>query len=261
MKEKAKAAEENAINTETTETAIESLIDHYKKIIINGRTVACPFWMNYDYVYKDTPYYKYFPKGGKRSPDEIRDLIVDKLNSTGFDIVHASEEQIGLFFLENGVGVDCSGLVYQCLKKAYITLGGSDFKKSIFGVYGEPKVVSRIGVKDLILPVNSFPVSDVTLVRPADFINFGHTHCIAIINRIDDKISCVHASNEILDSGIHEFSITITNPSESIFHQHWEEYSMDGVPYNEGLLMRVKVDDGVKRLRIIEELYRRKTID
>ena len=227
--------------------------DQFLNMSLGNHIIRCPFWMNWDYLYKGTDLYRFVPGGGKMSPQEIEQQAILKAREQSFRLKEASLDELHCFILENGIGVDCSGLVYQGLKCAYQALGGSDFENKVIGVDGQTGI-TKIRVKALGSDINSFEINRLMEIKPVDFIVVGESHSILIIQRLANYIFCLHASNEIKDSGVNFFPIKITDYKRGIFRQLWQEYSDDGKLYNEGRLLEVNCG-GIRRLRIIEEAY------
>jgi hypothetical protein len=234
---------------------LERFVSEFTNIRLKDRRINCPFWMNKDPFYKGTGYYKYFAKGGKRSAKEIEKLIAKKAALQKLDLGKASDYELNLFFLRNGIGVDCSGFVYQCLRQVYRTLGGRGFDKKVSNSRTGDKGIRRVGVLDLASSQNSRRVEKLDEIRPGDFIIAGASHSVIIIRKFPGFLEVAHANNAIREAGVHRFRIKITDPKGQIFDQEWQETSYDGLPYLESLKRKLKRRDGVRRLKIIERLY------
>lgn len=237
--------------------AIKSLVEKFKNIQVEGRDIPCPFWMNFDYLYEGTPLYKGFLRGGKLSPEEVKNSLNNLVVQNSLDIKNASLQEIISLMISNGIGVDCSGFAYQCLREVYLVLGGTseNFEKKVVNAQTYHSGITKVGVSDLSSSVNSLGVNRLSQIKPGDFIVKGR-HIVVIIDTCDQIINCVHASNEILTPGIHEFDILIREPDLSIFDQEWQEFDLNGKPYSETLKDSIKPGDGIRRLRIIQDLYR-----
>jgi hypothetical protein len=229
--------------------ALNTLKNRFLQIHVGSRYIPCPFFMNHDYLYKGTPHYQTFPGGGKLTPDEIETHVKECATQEEIRLDTLNPEQLTTFFLHRGIGVDCSGLVYQCLQRAFMATHRQPFESvltNIQGAFG----ITKIGVSELQLPHNSYVIDDIRTIQPADFITFGISHCIAIIDVSDRIIHCLHASNEIAASGVHPFDIRILDPNASLAHQHWNEHTMDGKPYDEFLHTR-KNKPIIRRLHVL----------
>lgn len=235
-----------------------SLKERFMNIAVGSRFIPCPFFMNNDPRYKETMYFQSFSKGGKLTPDEIEDKIIKTAIANQISPDELNPDQLKEFLLFYGIGIDCSGFVYQFLKQAYQTLGGKNFEEKIVNEDGKTGI-TKIGAKQLLLDNNSYPVENIKSIKPADFViehsPYSSSHSVVIANITGSVLNCIHATNEIQNSGVHPFDIRITNPFGSISEQNWEENLADGTSYDK-YIQRSPLKRYVRRLKIIDNLYK-----
>lgn len=242
--------------SEKVSEALEKLVGKFMHITVGKRNLRCPFWMNYDPLYKSSQYFRYFALGGKRTPGQIERLVQERAEKEGLDLGKSTDYQIAVFFLRNGIGIDCSGFVYQCLRQVNKTLGGVDFKSRIINRKTKNVGIRKVGVLDLASSKNSIPIKGLENIRPGDYIIKGSSHSVIIIKKTKSLIKAAHSSNEIKESGVHSFNIKINKPKLHIFDQEWQEITSDGLPYLVSLKKSLRKSDGVRRLKIIDVLYK-----
>jgi hypothetical protein len=88
---------------------VQKFIDRYFALDVAGKKVICPYFMNIGGIFKDSV------MAGKGDPLEIEAKAADIFSH--ISLVDKSEEFIRTEMLDHGLGVDCSGLVYQILNK------------------------------------------------------------------------------------------------------------------------------------------------
>ncbi len=85
---------------------LEAYIDRYFNLKISGKTVVCPYFMNSAAGFLRPPV-----QAGKGTPDQIEEegaKIFSYIKN-----LDTSEEVIRQEMIDHGLGIDCSGLVYQ----------------------------------------------------------------------------------------------------------------------------------------------------
>ncbi len=208
------------------QTVINQLLllqERFMNIKIGNKSIRCPFFMNNDPLYLNTKHYQSVPKGGKLTPEEIETKILQLAEKNNVNLDMLTQEQLNEFLLTNGIGVDCSGLIYQFLKQTYLALGGTaeNFEKSITNESGQTGI-TKIGTQQLLSENNSCPIEDLSQIKPGDFIirlgNYYHSVIIVSVN--SRTLNCLHASNEIKNSGVNPFRIKIIDYGKSIFCQN-----------------------------------------
>jgi len=71
--------------------ALNGLVGRFMHIKVGKRNVRCPFWMNYDPLFKDTGYFRYFPSGGKRTLGLNGRLVREGAIKEGLDLDKSSQ--------------------------------------------------------------------------------------------------------------------------------------------------------------------------
>ncbi len=234
-------------------SAISDLINDFENLNVEGRVVRAQFWMNGDELTQNRSY----QKGGKLSPQELEGSISESAKKLGFNVKDATTPEINKFMIDNGIGIDCSGLSYQCLREAYGVLGGSGYEDKVKNDKGEGGI-TKINTGRFASDEMSRVVESIEDIKPGDFI-IASRHIILVMDKKDNILNCVHVTNEVRDPGVHEFDIKILDSSGSIFDQDWSEHSTSGDKYIEILKKQIdankSINSGIRRLRLIDQLY------
>src|SRR5689334_13622892 len=99
-----------------------SLADEYIHLKIAGKTINVPYSISKEGEKRAigelssagvTDRFANF--GGKGTPRQVRELVVNAAKRENFDLQKASAEQVIQFMIKEGIGVDCSGFVYYIL--------------------------------------------------------------------------------------------------------------------------------------------------
>jgi hypothetical protein len=252
-----KEREGSLLSRETiAQTAAIDLVHQFANVKVGEKVINTPFWMNDDPDLKDTPYFFSVPGGGKYTPEEVQSFTEEALARTGFNINIADDLAIRNFMKTNGIGVDCSGLVYQICRRVYESLGGIDFGNKVVGA-NNMRGITKTSAYDLTSPKNSIQINKVNEIKPGDIIRgLDGKHALVVIGMLTRSYLGAHSSDGVAALGVSTFTINITDEEKDIFHQDWSEYNIHGIKYNERLLQLLGKDDGVWRLNIIDELYR-----
>ncbi len=240
--------------TDRRAVALLKAATDYQRLSIADRSVRCPYYMNYDKLYEGTPYYRYVPRGGKRSPQEIIDFVLAEAQIRNIDLYTYSAQQIRDFIFEVGSGVDCSGYVYLLLKEAFEKSAGESLENYVVKP-DNPSLggVTKICGKDLINSCNAFQIAGIKEAEPGDVISIaGGKHVICIISKIGEMILCGHSTNVILSWGPNVFPIQIVDSTKSIYDQLWSETDWIGQPYMKSTYPRLLPTDGIYRLHCFE---------
>ncbi len=234
---------------ETTKS-LQDLFFSYTHLLIGGKEIVCPYWM--DSLKK----LKHGPGGGKASPQEIIMYTNSKVKENGIDLNKQGEHEIVLFMKINRVGVDCSGFAFWMLNALDLEKGGNGIADDIPNSRG--KVIKiRASTKMLTDEGISFFVKKINEIKPGDMIRLRGGHHLAVVLEIEKdkndnpkRIIYVHSSSSAFTaiSGVHKGLIIITDSSKSLQDQDWQEQTPDKSNY--ALQLRPQDGDGIKRLKI-----------
>lgn len=241
---------------ERVQLAGKVIAEKFLRIPVGNRFINCPFFMNNDPDWKDTPYYFSVPRGGKMTPEEVTEKLSGAVRDSEFDADNSSLKNLRMFMRKNGIGVDCSGLTYQVLKYIYENSGGSIFEEKVIGAQSNFRGVTKTNSDSLTSLKNSNLVAGIEDIKPGDIIRgHGGHHSIVIFGCERNLLRCIHSSDGTSALGVSAFEINLIDLKHDIFHQDWSEVNNRGIKYNKRLLSKFKDGDGVWRLRIMQELY------
>jgi len=234
---------------ETTKS-LQDLFFSYTHLLIGGKEVVCPYWI--DSLKK----LKHGPGGGKASPQEIIMHTNSKAKENNIDLNKQSEHEIVLFMKKNRIGVDCSGFAFWMLNVLDLEKGGNGIADDIPNSKG--KVIKiRASTKMLTDEGVSVFVKEINEIKPGDMIRLRGGHHLAVVLEIEKdkdrntkKIIYAHSSSSFFTtiSGVHKESIIIKDSEKSIQEQDWQEQTPDKSNY--ALQLHPQDGDGIKRLKI-----------
>jgi hypothetical protein len=230
---------------------IYEIAKEYVEFMVNGKRVNIPYSM------VKYPGEKYNPKlvtrttlekhfAAKGTPEQIRSTLVTSAQQCRFDLYHASSQAIHQFMLDQGIGIDCSGFVYQVLNR-YLK---QKYHKSLDtlvsrypGLKGKIDLllfprnrVRKISAKNLTSDFNTIEVKKVKDIQAGDMIRLTDPHWhgkhIAIILKVlKNELTYAHASERTTLVGPHFATIKITHPDAGLENQTWLEKLQDGTSY------------------------------
>lgn len=208
---------------------LEKFIDLYCKLNIKGSTVICPYFINPGGLLKKSVL------AGKGTPQEIEEITNEMLSTHVF-----TENQNQLIRKEMeklGIGIDCSGLVYQIYNKWLrdIEQRGElkNFLPKISSI-NPRKLLSRVLKPESSVSADMFtsePISkkvEVKEVRPGNLIRTrGGKHLLFITevhykNSIPAKITFVNSTTYYQRNGI-RFGEIILNESLDLANAEWND--------------------------------------
>lgn len=236
------------MSTETSK-ALQDLFYSYTHLLIGGKEVVCPYWMN------NLEKGIYGPIGGKGTPKQIEEITASEAEKEKVDLFKMNAEEVVLFMRMKKIGVDCSGFVFWMLDALDREKGGNGIGDDIPDSRG--KVVEyRANTMMLTESKVSFPVATVSEVKPGDIIRMRRGKHIAIILSIfyeKDKmikLEYAHSSGNIHTkvSGVHKAEIFVINQDLKLEQQEWSEDDNQGKKYKECLFSQE--GDGIRRLNI-----------
>jgi hypothetical protein len=245
------------------------LVHEYTDFSLEGKKVAIPYCIvhqpgeSHD-PKKTTRTSKFKNFAGKGTPEEIKKAVIAEATAKNFNLQQASSAQIHHFMLENGIGIDCSGFVYNVLDKYLLeTLGKSlgKFVQIYPGIKGkiEQRIFShnrvrKCSAKTLTSDLNTIKISAVKDIQPGDMIRFtlptwAGKHIGIITEVIKDTIIYAHSGEKSKEGGPHFAEIKILDPQKDLGEQKWLEKHENGSSYKEHAFHPEK-GDSVRRLKI-----------
>jgi hypothetical protein len=243
-------------NEERASAAAKGIAAQFREMRVSDKIVTCPFWMNNDPVLENTPLYFAVPGGGKFTPTEILEKLQLFSSEKCFNVSEASSAEIWSFMRTNGLGVDCSGFVYQACKAVYESFGKGDFESRVVGCADNLHGIRKTRARDLTDPKNSIKIERVCDCKPGDIIRCKDgRHSIVVLEVGNDILTCAHSSDVVAAFGVSVFTIKLTNPDADIFSQEWSELHLSGLPFNEAVLKSNRSEDGVWRLKVLESVF------
>lgn len=181
-------------------TKLEQEIDHY---------LGLPYFIN-----KPIRHLKNNALVGKGTWQEITTQA--KILNPDFDKLSPDHKYI--FLKKHHLGIDCSGLAYHLLAQ-------------LFPIKNFFPNVRHVSATDFTSKTNSVRILSHNLIQPGDLIRTHHgLHVLFIIKKTGNIIYYVHSPNRTPTKGVHDGSITITNPQKSLIHQSWSETIPDLPP-------------------------------
>jgi len=243
------------------------LANEYVNFEIGGKKIMMP------YCIVDVPYDRAKHKmgrtdrfhnfAGKGTPEQIRKLTIKTAKTKKFNLEAASKQEIIQFMVDNGIGIDCSGFVYNILD-AYIrkvkktSLANYVYRQS--GLLGKVENlllrknrVRRISAATLTNELNTIKIEKVKDIQPGDIIRLTHSdwpgkHIAIIVDRDNTDITYAMASEYMKIRGAHFGTIRIKNNNKGLELQEWQEANYDGQNYQKDAY-DPKRGDSVRRLK------------
>ena len=208
---------------------------------------------------------KYSNYAGKGSPEQIRTALLSAAKKKPFDLTARGPEEITAFMIHEGIGIDCSGFVYNVLDTYLRATRDSSLDRLILrypGILGgiERLLLSRDRVRrssaaTLTSDLNTTIIEKVKDIQLADMMRLTHSYWkgkhIAIIVDIHKKyITYAHTSEFTKTQGPHLGKIVIVNPEKGLESQAWLETTQTGVNYGE-YAFDPRRGDSVRRLKYL----------
>jgi hypothetical protein len=193
-----------------------------------------------------TTRYSHF--AAKGTPEQIRQTLCAAAKTKGFDLRNHSPAEITQFMLEEGIGIDCSGFVYNVLEKYLREARGIELSKHLLrfpGIIGhierfllQRNRVRRINAITLSGSLNATPVDKVRDIRPGDMIFMSYAngtdkHVALIIEVNRKQITYTHVNERVQNQYPHYATIDIVDGEKGLEAQRWNEKTFDGKNYGE----------------------------
>lgn len=150
---------------------------------------------------------------GKGAPEEIKSALLELAEHTNEPLELMDVEGVTHFMKSVGLGVDCSGMVYNVLNTVFERVGKTEeFNKSL-DWFTESKTVYQ--AKSNVFAGNASEIiSDLNSIRSLDLIlkknDSDYTH-VALILADGDGWRIVHSTNKALPDGVRIDLLKIAN--------------------------------------------------
>jgi len=203
--------------------------------------------------------------GGKGTPKQIRELILNAAAKEHFNLQKATAKDIEDFMIQQGIGVDCSGFVYHVLDQ-YLK---KEKKKSLDtlilrypGVIGkierfilQTNRVRRTSAATLTNDLNTIRIEKVKDIKPGDMIRVTHSdwkgkHIIIIVEVNEKHITYAMTSQYTRKQGARFGIINIKDRNKGLEYQMWMEKTKKGRNYGEDAF-DPRRGDSVRRLKFL----------
>ncbi|MCF6276383.1 MAG: hypothetical protein L3J07_00895 [Candidatus Magasanikbacteria bacterium] len=236
------------MNTKSLSKKALGVIAGFKELEISGLKISCPYFINKG---------KKVRAGlkvmiGKGSPEDIKKEIELLALRKKVDLKKLDKKTLNQFFVDNNIGIDCSGFVFYVLDAEIKSrkLGGLKrhlrfplIKNPLRKILAQFRPIENTNVKNLVHNKNSFEVM-LSQVEPGDLIaltgageknSFDHVliaHKVGYENDLPTIIHYTHSLKWSVDTnpshGIKEGTIEISDPKKSILEQKWTENKKTG---------------------------------
>lgn len=185
---------------------------------------------------------------GKGKPEELVRATKEIAEQMGFDIKNATAYGVREFMKHVGIGIDCSGFIYNVLEDslAEITKQTDYLEKKLHWDNPLHKGVTQASVRQLTQKQHSQTISSFTNLRSGDLIARKDTHILLVFSNNGETIVCYHAGLKTKPTGVSRVIISIRNPESSLAQQKFTPKQEFDHPWSEPLSMH--------RLNVISDL-------
>lgn len=232
-----------------------------KKVQIPYCMVMQPGEIKHSYTMARVDKYSNF--AGKGSVEQIKQALHKEAKKNNFDLNKASSEEITQFMIEKGIGIDCSGLVYNCLDKYLRQVKGISLSRFIYrypGLLGKIERfllnyyrIRRISAATLTNNLNTIKIEKAKEAVPGDLIRLTHSdwkgkHVVIIVETNKKSITYASASEYTKIQGPHLGKIEIIQKDKGLESQKWLELTRDGKNYGQDAFDPQR-GDSIRRLK------------
>lgn len=251
-------------------SSLYEIADKYVHFQVEGKIVQIPYCIvrfEYDKTPKPmarTTRYKNY--AGKGTVDQIRKALIESASREKFNLKKATSNEITKFMITQGIGIDCSGFVFNILdqflkanKKISLTnilLRYPGFKGRLERLLLQKNRVRRINAATLTNNLNTIKIEKVSGIKPGDILRLTHSdyyrgkHVALVVKVRKGYITYANSSEETEVKGPHFAKIKILNPHKGLDEQKWLEITQKGVNYQK-YAFDPKRGDSVRRLYIL----------
>lgn len=250
--------------------SIYSQVKKYTTFTIFGKRVSIPYCIvenNPQTVpthYAITNKNQYF--AGKGTAEQIYISLLDAAHKAQFNLRAASGAQIKSFMITQGIGVDCSGFVYNVINSYLLKAGllGLDSQILRFGgLKGkvERRILSwnrvrRASADTLTNHLNTVAIKKVSELKSGDLIRLSPLdwtgkHVLVVVEVTESYIFYAHSSANTEQDGPHISWIKILDANEGLEKQEWLELTKSGENYGKRTLL-IENGDGARRFKFFK---------
>jgi len=246
---------------------LKSIANEYLNFQVKGKKVNIPYCIVKPPNEKYEQYHmgrtdKYLNYAGKGTPEQIKKSLLIAAKKRNFDLDKASAERIAEFMEKEGIGIDCSGYVYNILNAYLKKAKGVFLGQNILrypGLLGkierfllQKNRVRRVSGTTLTSNLNTIKIYKVKDILPGDMLRLTHTHWSGkhpalILNLTKDEILYTHCSEYSQKQGPHLAKIKILDPEKGLEFQDWLELTQRNENYGK-YAFDPKRGDSVRRL-------------
>jgi hypothetical protein len=246
-----------------------SIVHKYTEFHINGKRVQIPYCIvgnkvepsNHPESGRTTKFSNY---AGKGTAEQINQALIQSAKKENLDLSTKTSAEITRFMIEQGIGIDCSGFVYNVLneyfkKTKHITLDEIIFRfpgimGSVENLLFRNNRVRRCSAEVLTSDLNTIKISKVKDIQPGDMIRLTHPNWagkhIAIIVEVSfDHIQYAHSSEYTQNKGPHTARINTLFPNEGLEKQEWLESTIEGNNYGKVAYIPER-GDSIRRIKL-----------
>lgn len=231
-----------------TSKALDDLFYKYTHLLLGGKEIICPYWMN------NLKAGIFGPYGGKGTPEQIVEATKSEAQKIGLNLNKMTEQEILNLMKEKKIGLDCSGFVFWMLDALDKEKGGDGIADDVLSA--DRLLPSRANVATL---TNGRAVLAVELedVRVGDIIRLNKGKHMAIVMAVVretrnleevKEIEYAHSSARTKILGVHAAKIKITDQSKGLEAQQWDEVDNRNKNYKEANCF-LSDGDGLRRLK------------
>lgn len=250
--------------------SLTKFVEAYTKFTVGDKAVAIPYSIaaiqpipKQSYDMGRTSRFNHY--GAKGSPDQVSRALGQAARQHQFSLSEAKPNEITEFMIKHGIGVDCSGFVYNVLDgwlraNAYPPLNRQILRtKGLKGKLEQYVLgwrwVRRAGAATLTSPLNTIKIQAASDVRPGDLLRLKHDrwqHIAIVVAATPKRITYAHSSEYTKIPGPHTGYIIITQPQMGLEAQDWHELTYNGKNYGK-YAFNPNRGDAVRRLKYLAE--------
>ncbi len=240
---------------------VNNLIEKYFNLDIGDKKIRTPYYRNK----KHTRGGELKSLVGKGNPSEIELEVKIFAKLRGVNLRKIEEEEIQDFMRQEGIGIDCSGLISNILELWFKT----EYKKKIYQVIKFKNKTFRDKTVKYLRPIQNLPADiltnndntipiDLKNVEIGDLIRLkglkqGDHICMVIdILKKDGKkiLEYIHSTPHYgKNSGIKKGIIVITDEEKGLEEQKWLELDENNICWTLKEYLKDQEDNGIRRLK------------
>ncbi len=234
----------------------QRIIHAYQNLPLGKEGVICPYFINHTNNRGGLTVMV-----GKGSPSEIVEETVLIAQKKRFDLDTKTPTEVRAFMKKNYLGIDCSGFVSHILAST-----NPDILKKLARVnplthpfrffWHNLNPVKNISVKVLTNTKNAERVESINNIEPGDMIRTRNGKHVLLVTEVKfsegvvTDISYVHTTSFYGDAnGIRTGSISVTDSSQPLEKQIWDEVDETGENYTLKGYVEGGKDSGIFRLK------------